>query len=128
YPTLSPFPAGCELVVLTLEIDELGAAPWKATFAIRMEGLPALLARPGAAAAGNATSHAGIAAEGAAASPLDKPFADIPLPVEARLVDMAIPLSRLARLDVGTVIPIAVARNVPLRVGEAVIARGTVGE
>lgn len=132
YAMLSPFPAGCELAVLTLEIEELGAAPWKAMFAIRMEGLPALFARPGMAAPTGENNGEESAGNGdgprPAADPLDKPFAEIPLPVEARLVDMAIPLSRLARLDVGTVIPIAVARNVPLRVGETVIARGTVGE
>lgn len=127
YAMLAPYPAGCELAVLTLEIEELGAAPWKAMFAIRMEGLPALLDRAnGANIASRESDEAG--APRAPADPLDRPFADIPLPIEARLVDMAIPLSRLARLDVGAVIPIAVARNVPLRVGEAVIARGTVGE
>ncbi len=135
YHQLSPFPAGSgELAVLSLEIAELHAAPWKAVFALRLEALPTLLTRPVGASRAPATAidapQAGEEAEAAsgAASPLAKPFADIPLPVEARLVDMTIALSRLARLEPGMVIPVAVARNVPLRVGEAVIARGTVGE
>lgn len=126
YAMVSPFPPGCEVAVLTLEITEQGAEPWKAIFSTRMEALPVLLARPGTASYDN--NHNDNGTRRSAADPLDKPFADIPLPIEARLIDMAIPISRLAQLEPGTVIPVAVARNVPLRAGETIIARGTVGE
>ena len=46
------------------------------------------------------------------------PFADLPLPLSAVLVDMAVPFATLSRLAVGQVLPVSVARNVPLRVGE----------
>lgn len=129
YAMVSPFPPGCELAVLTLEITELNAQPWKAVFATRMEALPVLLARPGMSAPDATRAARGDDGDPrGGAHPLDKPFAEIPLPIEARLIDMAIPISRLARLEPGMVIPVAVARNVPLRVGDAIVARGTVGE
>ncbi|BBC72148.1 flagellar motor switch protein FliM [Altererythrobacter sp. B11] len=119
YSLLSPFPEGEDLAVLTLEVDRGDRTPWTIRFETDVEGLPVLLSQGGKGARGVARQPA---------SPLDKPFADVPLPVEAQLVDMNIPLSRLAALAPGMVIPVAVARSVPLRIGDAVIARGTVGE
>jgi flagellar motor switch protein FliM len=64
----------------------------------------------------------------APAGPLDAPFCDLPLPLSATLVDMTLPLSRLAGLVPGAVLPVGVARAVPLSIGGTLIARGTVGE
>ncbi len=61
------------------------------------------------------------------ADPAAAPFADVPLPLAARLVDMRVPLSTVARLEPGMVLPVAIARAVPLEAGGVVIARGTVG-
>lgn len=61
-------------------------------------------------------------------TPADKPFCDIPLKLKATIVDMRVPLSRLEGLKIGDVIPVALARQVPLSVGDKVIALGTVGE
>ncbi|OYW44815.1 MAG: hypothetical protein B7Z08_02115 [Sphingomonadales bacterium 32-68-7] len=69
----------------------------------------------------NSAPRAGVIAPNA------EPFAGIPLPLKAILVDMAVPVSTLSRLQPGTVIPVAVARNVPLIAGDQVIAHGTVG-
>jgi len=119
YSLLSPFPEGKDLAVLTLEIERGEADPWTIRFETDLEGLPTLLSH----------GTTGSSAEPREpASPFDKPFADVPLPVKATLVDMDIPLSRLAALAPDMVIPVAVARNVPLIVGDAVVARGTVGE
>src|SRR5690606_5292202 len=62
------------------------------------------------------------------AGPLDTPFADITLTLEAVLTEMRVPLSRIAAFAPGQTIPIPVARAVPLRVGGAIVARGTAGE
>ena len=51
----------------------------------------------------------------------------IALPVSAVLVDMSLPFAAVANLCVGQVLPVAVARAVPLRVGGHTIAHGTVG-
>ena len=40
---------------------------------------------------------------------------------------MQMPLSRLATLEVGDVLPVAVARSVPLWAGERAIAAGAAG-
>ena len=40
---------------------------------------------------------------------------------------MRIPFSVIAGLEVGQVLPVAVARQVPLRVGAATVAHGIVG-
>jgi flagellar motor switch protein FliM len=49
------------------------------------------------------------------------------LPLSATLVDMRVPLATAAALTPGMVLPVAVARAVPLAAGGSVIARGTVG-
>jgi flagellar motor switch protein FliM len=43
------------------------------------------------------------------------------------VVDMRIPFSTIANLAPGDVLPVSVARAVPLRVGEATFAHGTIG-
>ena len=57
----------------------------------------------------------------------EAPFADIPLTLRAVLVDMAVPFARLAGLAPGDVIPVSVARTVPIAAGGQTIAHGTVG-
>lgn len=119
YRMLAPFPAGAELALLVLEIAEQGGGnPWRITLATRFAALPRLLGGQSRRAPTTGDNH----------SPLAEPFAGIKLPLEARLVDMPIKLSRLAGLKPGMTIPIALERQVPLRIGEAVVARGTVGE
>ena len=45
----------------------------------------------------------------------------------ATLVDMTIPLHRIAGLQVGALLPVPVHRSIPLSIGDTVIAHGTVG-
>ena len=45
----------------------------------------------------------------------------------ATLVDMAIPLSRIVALQVGTVLPVPIHRTVPLSIADIAIAHGAVG-
>lgn len=115
---LAPFPAGARLAVLPVEVMEGAKAPWKLTLALPLVMLPKLL---GSTESGAAPRKAG------AADPAAAPFADVPLPLTARLVDMKVPLSTIALLEPGQVLQVAVARAVPIAIGEQVIARGTVG-
>ena len=64
----------------------------------------------------------------AAANPAAEPFCDVPLELRAELVDCDLPVATLAGLKVGSVLPVAVARKVPLRIGARTIAHGSVGE
>lgn len=114
---LAPFPAGAKLAVLPIEVMEGAKAPWKLTLALPLVQLPKLLGG----------TDTGAPRGPGAADPAGAPFADVPLPLTARLVDMKVPLSIIAALEPGQVLPVAVARAVPIAIGEHVIARGTVG-
>ena len=59
--------------------------------------------------------------------PLSKPFADIALNLRAVLVNCEIPVSQIAHLQRGQVLPVTIARSVPLWVEGAEFAKGTVG-
>ena len=119
YAALEPFAAGDRLVVLTFEVIDGRAKPWPLVLAARADDLGAILPPSDARRRAPRRRQAG---------PLDAPFADITLEVEAVLTEMRVPLSRIATLAPGQTLPIPVARAVPLRIGGAVIARGTVGE
>lgn len=116
---LSSFPRGTRLAAMRLEIVEGARAPWQVLIAVPLEQLALL--------PGGATGAAKAATDRAPADPAAEPFAEMPLPLTARLVDMRVPLSALAKLEPGTVLPVAVARAVPIAIGETIIARGTVG-
>ena len=55
-------------------------------------------------------------------------ISDVDLPLRAVLVDVPISIARLASLEPGAIIQVAVNRNVPLQIGHLTIAHGCVGE
>ncbi|MEL0209334.1 MAG: FliM/FliN family flagellar motor C-terminal domain-containing protein, partial [Novosphingobium sp.] len=55
------------------------------------------------------------------------PFADLPVELAAVLVDMKLPLAAVSALRVGQILPVPIARNVPIKVGGKTYACGTVG-
>jgi flagellar motor switch protein FliM len=113
-----PF-SGCKRTVLTVRLA-IASSPYHEL----------VLTFPGASLstlfAGRADAGSG-APKGGVVAPNAEPFAGIPLPLRAILIDMAMPVSALANLAPGTVIPVAVARSVPLIVGDHVIGHGSVG-
>jgi flagellar motor switch protein FliM len=118
YATLAPFRSSEALAVLAFEVSEAGTKPWTVRIATRADSLAMLVPSTGAIKRPAARRS----------GPLDGPFSEITLELEAILSEMRIPLSRLAALAPGQTLPIAVARAIPLRVGGTVVARGTVGE
>lgn len=110
--------AGDPVAALEIEITEPGGEHWVALVALPL---------PSLAAAFGAAPRAGSGGPRGAADPLAKPFADIALPLRAVLVDMRLPMQVLAALAPGVVLPVAVARQVPLRVGATTLATGSVG-
>lgn len=121
---LKPFEPDALCAVLMLDIREEGAPggalSWKAMLAVPAERLEALL--PGAdGAAGNVASAA------KPHSPQDAPFAEIPLELEAVLAEVEMSLLKLEHLAPGDHIPLAMPREVPLRMGDAVFAHGSLG-
>ncbi|MFM5917886.1 MAG: FliM/FliN family flagellar motor C-terminal domain-containing protein, partial [Novosphingobium sp.] len=116
----APFPAGAKLAVLPLEVMEGTKAPWLLTLALPITVLPKLMAALG-------DGPAAAPRRSGAADPAAAPFAALPLGLTATLVDMPVSLAALAAMEPGTVLPVAVARAVPLSIGGRTIARGTVG-
>lgn len=120
---IAPFGQGTMLALLSLDVEEPGGDGWSITLAAPLAVLEALFGKP----AGAAATPGKPSARPAPRQPGEAPFADLPLTVSAVLVDMAMPVSALSGLKAGDIIPVAVARNVPLMVGETCIARGTIG-
>jgi flagellar motor switch protein FliM len=107
------------LAVQTFEITEPGGHSFTLTLAFPQPALAALFGPP---------EHAPSPSARRPAHPAAEPFGEIPVTVSAVLVDMALSVSLLAKLRPGQVIPVAVARNVPLCIDGRTIAHGSVGE
>jgi flagellar motor switch protein FliM len=116
---LEPFAEDLPLCIVPFEIEDGGIFPWAITLALPLAALPELL--------GAADLARLAAAPRPQMSPTAAPFADLPLTLRAVIVDMAVPFSTAARLAPGMVLPVSVARSVPLSVGDAVFAHGQVG-
>lgn len=104
------------LARIALTVREQGREPWHVTLVL-----------PFAAVSAISDDREGNRASRAPRAPSDEPFAALPLTLSAVLVDVPIRLSALANLRVGEVLPVPVARSVPLRLGGRAIAHGTVG-
>lgn len=115
---LAPFAAGARLALLPIEVMEGARAPWKLRVILPLSALPKVL--------GNNPGTAARQPLGPG-DPATAPFADVPLPLVATLVDMKVPLAAISMLEPGSVLPVAVARAVPISIAGTVIARGNIG-
>ncbi|MCJ2183246.1 FliM/FliN family flagellar motor switch protein [Novosphingobium sp. 1949] len=117
---LDPFDKRTDLLQLTLDIEDADAEPWSLALAFPQATLADVLTTRRPVAPRRAPRRkAGHEAE---------PFASLTLEITAVLVDMPISMRRLSALKPGDVIPVPVARAVPLMAGGHIIATGTVGE
>ena len=116
---LAPFAPEARLAVLELDVMEGLRAPWTVTLALPFATMAELFGH-GERAPVRPARHG-------SADPASAPFAEMPLPLSAVLVDMAVPLHAISALEPGTVLPVAVARQVPIAIAGTVVARGTVG-
>lgn len=117
---LDPFDKRAELLQLALDVEEPGCDPWSLSLAFPQPTLAEVLAVP--------RHPVRAAPEPRIPDPSAEPYASLPLEVTAVLVDMSIGMKRLTALRVGDVLPVAVARSVPLQVDGRTIATGTIGE
>jgi len=115
---LAPFAAVETLSLMRFGVSEPGKADWSMVLAFPATQAPLLFAADALPLPPRSAGEADPAAE---------PYAEMPLSLEAVLVDMVIPLSRLAALEAGDVFPVAVARSIPLCIRGRPIARGTIG-
>ncbi len=121
---LRPFAADRALWQVSFEIAFGEAEAWTVRLTMAADHAALLCAEDDE---DNGSSAPRAAESGDARSP-EQLFGNIPLTLRATLVDMRVPLARIATLRPGDVLPVSVARQVPLAIGEAVIAHGTVGE
>ncbi len=116
---LAPFAADTRLALLEFDVMEGMRAPWTVSLALPFDTMAELFGH------GNRTPVR--PARHGPADPASAPFAEMPLPLSAVLVDMAVPLHAISALEPGAVLPVAVARQVPIAIAGTVVARGTVG-
>ena len=116
---LAPFADGTALVLIDFAIEEEGREPWTLGLAFARAGLAGLLgAEPGPARKAGPRGPA---------SPLAEPYADLPMELTATVIDMRMPFPTVAKLRPGQLLPVAVARAVPLSIGGRIVAHGTIG-
>lgn len=116
---LNAFDEGAELVALTLTFAQ-GEVSWPVRIAMESVHFDAILPTHGARLA-NSGSNSPNPNQNFAG------IAQMPLPLDAVLSDVNMPLGKLERLVPGQEIPIAIPRELPLRIGETVMAHGTIG-
>lgn len=116
---LEPFPRGDYCLSWKITAQQDGAEDWQMLLAAREVDLDAMLS-----AEGNRSARLGGTARG---DPLAAPFRHIPIPLRGILSEFRWPLSRIAALEPGELIPIALARDVPLKIGQRTLARGNIG-
>lgn len=107
-------------LALRIEVSLGDARPWSVLLVLR-EGHAAQLLDERQA---SAPAPKGV---GDRRRPDARPFADVPLPLTAVLARLSMPVSRISALQVGDTIPLAIGRNVSLRLADREIARGEVG-
>lgn len=118
---VAPFDARDRIWTATIEVSSVKSGrSWK----VRLAACQSMIAElVGKRAVSPATGRT-IGARGIDGSAI----AEVDLPLRAVLVDVPMSVARLASLAPGTVIPVAVNRNVPLLTGNLTIAHGCVGE
>ena len=120
FTQIAPFTPDETVFDLSISVEEAGCEPWVLSIAFPQATLAALFAGRERKLPPQAAPHA--------PDPMSEPFASLPITLTAVVVDMMVPFTRLAALRPGDVIPIALARSVPLKAGERTIATGTVGD
>jgi len=116
---LKPFGSVTPCAAFTITFGEPDGLEWKALLAVAKDTLEGLLPGVGSGAP-KAGRSAGLALGVG-------PFSLIPLPLKAVLAEFELSLGKLDRLAPGNSIPIALPRDIPLRIGSQVFALGSVG-
>ena len=117
---IAPFAPAETVFDLSISVEEPGCEPWILALTFPQATLAALFAGRERKLPATVAPHA--------PDPMSEPFASLPITLTAVVVDMMVPFTRMAALRPGDVIPVALARSVPVKAGERTIATGTIGE
>ena len=124
---LRAFAPGTKLALMVLTICETGRGAWRLRIAIPMAALPDLIGIGKPSRGHSRDPSGGPPMTARPASPHDAPFSTLPLLLSAVIVDVAMPISAVSMLEVGQVLAVPIARNVPLRIGGLMIGHGSIG-
>lgn len=116
---LKPFALEDQALLFMLEIANRQGSTWRASLALAADRMDGLL--PGGGRRARARTPRQPASGQAA------PFAAMPLPLHVVLAEFDLSLERLQTLGPGDTIPLAMGRQVPLMVGETILAHGSIG-
>ena len=119
---LKPFDPDAPALLFTLAIANREGCEWRCLLAVAEERMQRLLPAPG-----RARPLAGARTRRPPADPLSAPFAGVPLPLNVVLAEIDLSLARLQTLAPGDMLPLAMGRQVPLMLGETLIAHGSIG-
>jgi flagellar motor switch protein FliM len=115
---LKPFNADAQITVLEMTLTQGAIAEWQMLIALPAEGLDELLPKA------NFTRSSSAETKGA---PKNDPFVSVPLRLEAVLTEFEMTLGRLENLAPGDEIALNIPREMPLRIGGDVFAKGVPG-
>lgn len=119
---LKPFDPEGAALLFTLTIANREGCEWRALLAVAAERMERLLPAPGRGPAPGVRRPRRDPANAAVA-----PFAAIPMPLHVVLAEIDLSLVRLQALAPGDVLPLAVGRQVPLMLGDRLLAHGSIG-
>ncbi|TAD84754.1 MAG: FliM/FliN family flagellar motor switch protein, partial [Sphingomonadales bacterium] len=119
---LKPFDPDGPALLFTLTIARRQGGEWRCLLAVADERMERLLPTPGRSGMPHAR-HANTAP----ASALAAPFAVIPVPLRVVLAEFDLSLARLQTLAPGDLLPLAMGRQVPLMLGDTLVAHGSIG-
>lgn len=119
---LKPFALEDQALLFTLEIANRQGCIWRVSLALAAERIDRLL--PGGGVGGRRARARTLRQP---ASGMAAPFAAVPLPLHVVLAQFDLSLARLQTLSPGDTIPLAMGRQVPLMVGETILAHGSIG-
>ncbi|MEM7701668.1 MAG: FliM/FliN family flagellar motor switch protein [Pseudomonadota bacterium] len=122
---LKPFTSSTQCAVFKLEIRASDGVSWAGTLAMTAEQLDGLL--PGLASSHPANDDEERKAMRALSHPDGPVFGDMPLPLKAVLAEFELSLGQIEQLAPGDTIPLATARDIPLRLDTQVVASGNLG-
>jgi flagellar motor switch protein FliM len=116
-----PLASDLEMLVLDVSVEESDQPEWRISVVVPLAQVTQLLSPAAPRMEAGAFAHAN------GASP-SSPWDDLPLDLAAVLVDMTVPISCIARFEIGAIIPVSVARQVRLCVDDRTLAHGSLGQ
>jgi flagellar motor switch/type III secretory pathway protein FliN len=119
---LKPFEPDSPALLFAIAIANRQGCEWRCLLAVAEERMQRLLPAPGRTA-----PQPGPRVRRQPADPMSAPFAGVPLPLHVVLAEIDLSLARLQTLAPGDMLPLAMGRQVPLMLGDRLVAHGSIG-